>query len=127
MHCRRKANEKSSVTPAGTSNELDVQNKWEENNNSIIFGPISSYGKTKIGDDKKKQQITPHCSGRKKSESSKLYCREKAQKHFNCVTKHVLEFIYINRYGEVANTARGLLNKENAFPCPRSRLRIWSR
>ena len=30
-HRRRKVDEKSCVTPAGTSNELDVQNKWEEN------------------------------------------------------------------------------------------------
>ena len=30
-HRRRKADEKSCVTPAGTSNEVDVQNKWEEN------------------------------------------------------------------------------------------------
>ena len=28
---RKKVDEKSCVTPAGTSNELDVQNKWEEN------------------------------------------------------------------------------------------------
>ena len=27
----RKVDEKSCVTPAGTSNELDVQNEWEEN------------------------------------------------------------------------------------------------
>ena len=37
MHRRRKVDEKSCVIfrlcdpPAGTSNELDVQNKWEEN------------------------------------------------------------------------------------------------
>ena len=33
MHRRRKVDEKSCacVTPAGTSNELDVLNKWEEN------------------------------------------------------------------------------------------------
>ena len=30
--------------------------------------------------------------------------------------------------GKVANPARGQLNRENVFfPCPRSRLRIWSR
>ena len=30
--------------------------------------------------------------------------------------------------GEVANPARGQLNRENKiFPCPRSRLRVWSR
>ena len=28
---RRKVDENSCVAPAGTSNELDVQNKWEEN------------------------------------------------------------------------------------------------
>ena len=28
---RKKVDEKSCVTPAGTSNELDVQNEWEEN------------------------------------------------------------------------------------------------
>ena len=31
MHRRKKVDEKSCVTPAGTSNELDVQNEWEEN------------------------------------------------------------------------------------------------
>ena len=30
-HRRRKVDEKSCATPAGTSNELDVQNEWEEN------------------------------------------------------------------------------------------------
>ena len=30
-HARRKVDEKSCVTPAGTSNKLDVQNEWEEN------------------------------------------------------------------------------------------------
>ena len=30
-HRRKKVDEKSCVTPAGTSNELDVQNEWEEN------------------------------------------------------------------------------------------------
>ena len=30
-HRRKKVDEKSCVTPAGTSNEPDVQNKWEEN------------------------------------------------------------------------------------------------
>ena len=34
MHRRRKVDEKSRVTPAGTSKELDVQNKWEENTNT---------------------------------------------------------------------------------------------
>ena len=30
--------------------------------------------------------------------------------------------------GKVANPARGQLNRENEYiPCPRSRLRIWSR
>ena len=33
-----------------------------------------------------------------------------------------------NQPGKVANPARGQLNRENVFfPCPRSRLRIWSR
>ena len=31
QHHRKKVDEKSCVTPAGTSNELDVQNEWEEN------------------------------------------------------------------------------------------------
>ena len=31
MHRRKKVDEKSCVTPAGTSNELDVENEWEEN------------------------------------------------------------------------------------------------
>ena len=31
MYRRRKVDEKSCVTPTGISNELDVQNKWEEN------------------------------------------------------------------------------------------------
>ena len=30
-HRRKKVDEKSCVTPAGTSNELDVQNEWEAN------------------------------------------------------------------------------------------------
>ena len=29
--------------------------------------------------------------------------------------------------GKVANPGRGQLNRENVFPCLRSRLRIWSR
>ena len=29
--------------------------------------------------------------------------------------------------GKVANPARGQLNRENRYPCPRSHLRIWSR
>ena len=29
--------------------------------------------------------------------------------------------------GKVANPARGQLNREKIFPCPRARLRIWSR
>ena len=29
-HRRNKVDEKSCVTPAGTSNELDVQNEWED-------------------------------------------------------------------------------------------------
>ena len=32
----------------------------------------------------------------------------------------------MDQQGKVANSARGQLNRENAFPCPRSRLRIWS-
>ena len=42
MHRRKKVDEKSCVTLAGTSNDLDVQNKWEENthttHNNIIVG-----------------------------------------------------------------------------------------
>ena len=34
MHRRKKVDEKSCVTPAGTSNEFDVQNEWEENTNT---------------------------------------------------------------------------------------------
>ena len=30
-HRRKTVDEKSCMTPAGTSNELDVQNEWEEN------------------------------------------------------------------------------------------------
>ena len=33
----------------------------------------------------------------------------------------------IDQPGKVANPARGQLNRENIFPCARSRLRIWSR
>ena len=36
MHRRRKVDEKSCVTPTGTSNELDVQNKWEENTHTLV-------------------------------------------------------------------------------------------
>ena len=32
----------------------------------------------------------------------------------------------LDQPGKVANPARGQLNRENEFPCPRSRLRIWS-
>ena len=35
-HRRRKVDEKSCVTPAGTSNKLDVQNEWEENTENTI-------------------------------------------------------------------------------------------
>ena len=36
--------------------------------------------------------------------------------------------VRINRVSKVANPARGQLNRENEyFPCPRPRLRIWSR
>ena len=37
MHRRKKVDEKSGVTPAGgTSNELDVQNEWEENTTNTM-------------------------------------------------------------------------------------------
>ena len=36
MHRRRKVGEKSGVSPAGTSNKLDVQNKEEENTHTHI-------------------------------------------------------------------------------------------
>ena len=36
-HCRRKLDEKSWVTPAGPSNEFDVQNKWEENTHTQLL------------------------------------------------------------------------------------------
>ena len=32
----------------------------------------------------------------------------------------------MNQLGKVASLARDQLNKENEYPCPRSRLRIWS-
>ena len=35
--------------------------------------------------------------------------------------------VWINRVNKVANPARGQLNRENIFPCPRACLRIWSR
>ena len=34
-HRRKKVDEKSCVTPAGTSNELDVHNEWEENTHTL--------------------------------------------------------------------------------------------
>ena len=33
----------------------------------------------------------------------------------------------MDQVGKVANSARGQLNREIIFPCPRSRLRIWFR
>ena len=36
-HRRRKVDEKSCVTPAGTSDEFDVQNKWRENTHTQLF------------------------------------------------------------------------------------------
>ena len=42
----------------------------------------------------------------------------------------VTHFFYsnsIDQPGKVANPAGGQLNREMIFPCPRSRLRIWSR
>ena len=36
----------SCVTPADTSNELDVQNKWEENNNRVSSRCVSTEGNT---------------------------------------------------------------------------------
>ena len=41
MHRRKKVDEKSCVTfltPAGTSNELDVQNEWDENTHTHTGG-----------------------------------------------------------------------------------------
>ena len=43
MHRRRKVDEKSCVTPAGTSNELDVQNKWEENKKPEVMGQKKTF------------------------------------------------------------------------------------
>ena len=39
LYCarRKKVDEKSCVTPAGTSNELDVQNEWEENAHTLTL------------------------------------------------------------------------------------------
>ena len=36
-HRRKKVDEKSCVTPASTSNELDVQNEWEENTQTHTY------------------------------------------------------------------------------------------
>ena len=43
MHRRRKVDEKFCVTPAGTSNELDVQNKWDENTHTrqVVLSTIT--------------------------------------------------------------------------------------
>ena len=41
-HRRRKVDEKSCVTPAGTSNKFDVQNKWEVNTHSQYISYLSS-------------------------------------------------------------------------------------
>ena len=41
---------------------------------------------------------------------------------------HTLLYVMCDQPGKVANPARGQLNRENnMFPCPRTRLRIWSR
>ena len=42
-HRKRKVDEKSCVTPAGTSNEFDVQNnKWEESTQTLHILYLSS-------------------------------------------------------------------------------------
>ena len=45
-----------------------------------------------------------------------------------CMVTHILTYSKgKDQPGEVANTARGQLNRgKKIFPCPRSRLRIWS-
>ena len=42
---RKKVDEKSCVTPAGTSNELDVQNEWEENTHTHTRSLLAENGR----------------------------------------------------------------------------------
>ena len=44
-HRRKKVDEKSCVTPAGTWNELDFQNEWEENeqNGQKLFMVLNGF------------------------------------------------------------------------------------
>ena len=50
----RKVDEKSCVTPAGTSNELDVQNEWEENTeNTHAPSDLCSYAFKRMVDHSK--------------------------------------------------------------------------
>ena len=38
------------MTPAGTSNELDVQNGWEENTHTTLFDPrLSVHSQREVG------------------------------------------------------------------------------
>ena len=46
------------------------------------------------------------------------------EKHENILLYFIM---YVYSKGKVASPARGQLTRENAFPCPRSRLRIWFR
>ena len=44
---------------------------------------------------------------------------------FTCIwSSHIARVQSKDQPGKVANPARGQLNRENKFPCPRSRLRI---
>ena len=40
---KKKVDEKSCVTPAGTSNELDVQHEWEEKHKKTTLNVSSSF------------------------------------------------------------------------------------
>ena len=60
MHRRRKVDDESCVTPAGTSNELDVQNKWEENTHThTVYTCIYFHGVFFISSFAAKSNIPP--------------------------------------------------------------------
>ena len=75
MHRRKKVDEKFCVTPAGTSNELDVQNEWEEN----------THRQPRRDEERQKGDNTVYCTVRSSTSTSlpsgvlrvNCLCREK--------------------------------------------------
>ena len=98
------------MTPAGTSNELDVQNGWEENKHSspsyvpenISSAPTNEVD-VKVGIIVKKVGSKPVYGGSLQVYEYRMY-------------RTVLLYWYYKLYvDKIANPARGQLNSENAF------------